>query len=268
MKLHTVTTVLVVCSCIAAVGVASTTLESTFETTPDEAVDLDYDVVPISPDTAGKLDRAMNPGSGAERSASGGGEAESRAAPDSGTSDRQRSNAAESDVEDRRAEQSNDDRPSSASQSANSESGTTAEQSLLDRLLDLLATVLPYLVLFGVLAGVSGVLVRYRDRIAERLRTQTSERTARTTPRELDPDNVVERAWVSVLTAANVDDPARRTPAECADAAVASGLDPDGVERIRRAFEEVRYGDHEVTEARREQVERDLSRLNLAGGRR
>ena len=270
MKLHTVTTVLVVCSCIAAVGVASTTLETTFETTPDEAVDLDYETVPISPDDAGKLKRAMTQSDeGAERNrpAAGEGGGEPRANPGAGEANRQQSRPADGERRDQRADPSDGDRSSGASESSSDDGsgGTSTDESLLDELLDLLATWLPSLVVLGVLTAAAVLLFRHRDRIVRLLATPATEREGAAAPREPEPRNAVERAWVSVLAAADVDDPWRRTTAECAAAAVESGLDPDGVERLRRVFEEVRYGGGEVTAARRRRMERGLSQLDLAG---
>nr|WP_231751595.1 DUF4129 domain-containing protein [Halogeometricum sp. CBA1124] len=124
---------------------------------------------------------------------------------------------------------------------------------------------MPSLVVLGVLAAAAVLLFRHRDRIVRLLTTPATEREGAAAPREPEPRNAVERAWVSVLAAADVDDPWRRTTAECAAAAVESGLDPDGVERLRRVFEEVRYGGGEVTAARRRRMERGLSQLDLAG---
>jgi hypothetical protein len=266
MKLHTVTTVLVVCSCIAAVGVASTTLETTFETNPDEVVDLDYETVPISPDDAGKLKRAMTQSdAGAERNQPAAGESgdEPRANPGAGEEERRQTNPAGGESRDQRADPADGDRSSGASESSDDGSGdTSTNESLLDRLLDLLAAWLPYLV---VLAATSALLFRYRGRIVRFFGTSTLERERPAASRKPEPQNAVERAWLSVLAAADVDDPWQRTPAECATAAVESGLDPDGVERLRRVFEEVRYGGGEVTAERRRRMERGLSQLDLAG---
>lgn len=300
MTPHRVTTVLVALSCIAAVGVAATTLETTFETDPDDAVDLDYEVVPINPDDAGSLDRAMSAaksdeGEGASAAVSGakpgapapGDGAERRRRVDGG-SDADGHRQARRAGEDRpdRAAESGDGRPSdgdaasgddrsdaaagssdsSSSSSSSSDDGTTQTpgQNWLDRLLSLLASWLPALVVLAVVVASAAVLVRYRERIVRRLRAPPADRGA-STPRPLDPDpeNAVERAWVAVLAAADVDDPRRRTPGECAAAAVASGLDPEGVERLRRVFEEVRYGGREVTPERRRRAERGLDRLDL-----
>lgn len=260
MKLHTVTAVLVAFSCIAAVGVASTTLETTLSTNPDEVIDLNYDNLPISPQDAGELQRSMtNAESGSEQE-----RPDSRA----GEADEQRSAEASDDGSERQSTsggESSGGANAQSSQSQSSESGgePTTEESWLDMLLDFLATWLPLFVGLAVVVAVAILISRYRDRIDRLLRPPASRRADPTPPRTPEPQNAVERAWLSVLTAGDVEDPWRRTPGECASAAVESGLDPDGVDRLRRVFEEVRYGDCEVTESRRRRMERGLSQLDV-----
>ncbi|ELZ30947.1 hypothetical protein C474_10811 [Halogeometricum pallidum JCM 14848] len=248
MNLRTVATALVVLSCIASVGVASTTLETSLSTNPDEVVDLDYNTVPISPDTAGDLKRAMT-GQGSEaavqRSANGDGDGQSRVG------------AAE---EEQRSADSNGQSNDQQSQSQ-SESQSDATREWLDVFMDFLETFLPLFAALAALLGVAVLLARYGDRLARRLGGD-ADRQEPTGARELEPQNAIERAWVSVLSRADVEDPWRRTPEECASAAVESGFDPEGVERLRRVFEEVRYGDREVTDERVRRMEDGLSRFD------
>lgn len=255
MNLRTVATALVVLSCIASVGVASTTLETSLSTNPDEVVNLDYDTVPISPDTAGDLKRAMT-GQGSEtavqRSVNGDSDEQSRV----GAAEEERRSA------DAASGQSNDQRSQSQSESESDGSETTdATREWLDVLTDFVETFLPLFAALAALLGVAVLLARYGDRLARRLGGD-SERQKPTGATELEPRNAVERAWVSVLSRADVEDPWRRTPEECASAAVESGFDPEGVERLRRVFEEVRYGDREVTDERVRRMEEGLSRFD------
>lgn len=254
MNLRTVATALVVLSCIASVGVASTTLETSLSTNPDEVVDLNYDTVPISPDTAGDLKRAMT-GQGSEasvqRSANGDGEGQPRV----GAAEEERRSSDSS-----AGGQANEQRSQSRSESDGTEA-TDATREWLDVFMDFLETFLPLFVALAVLLGVAVLLARYGDGLARRL-DGDADRGAPAGSPELEPRNAVERTWASVLAAADVEDPWRRTPEECASAAVESGFDPEGVERLRRVFEEVRYGDREVTDARVRRMEEGLSQFD------
>lgn len=250
MNLRTVATALVVLSCIASVGVASTTLETSLSTNPDEVVNLDYDTVPISPDTAGDLKRAMT-GQGSEasvqQSSNGDGDGQSSV----GAAEEER--------------QSSDSSGQSNEQQSQSQSDVTEEtdptREWLDVFMDFLEAFLPLFAALAVLLGVAVLLARYGDGLARRLGGDADRRETAGTL-ELEPQNAVERTWASVLAAADVEDPWRRTPEECASAAVESGFDPEGVERLRRVFEEVRYGGCEVTDARVRRMEEGLSRFD------
>lgn len=253
MKIHTVTAVLVAVSCIAAVGVASTTLETTLSTNPDEVIDLNYENLPISPQDAGELQRSMT-------SAEAGNEQERPATRTGDADERQAASGGESSGG---ASAQSSQSQSSQSQSSDSGGDPTMEESWLDMLLDFLATWLPLFVALAVVVAVAILASRYRDRIDRLLRPPATRRADAAPQRTPEPQNAVERAWLSVLAAGDVEDPWHRTPGECASAAVESGLDPDGVERLRRVFEEVRYGDCEMTEARRRRMERGLSQLDV-----
>jgi len=54
--------------------------------------------------------------------------------------------------------------------------------------------------------------------------------------------NAVYEAWDEMAAAVDVSDPATATPGEFADAAVATGADPDAVADLTAVFEAVRYG--------------------------
>ncbi|QKY20852.1 DUF4129 domain-containing protein [Halolamina sp. CBA1230] len=74
-------------------------------------------------------------------------------------------------------------------------------------------------------------------------------------------DNEVFRAWVEMTHHLAVDHPESSTPAEFAAAAVDAGMSPDDVRELTDLFEEVRYGDHEVTEEREQRATAALRRI-------
>jgi len=82
---------------------------------------------------------------------------------------------------------------------------------------------------------------------------------------DLDPENEVEHAWVTMVRALGIARPWTKTPGECAQAAVAAGMDREAVEAITRAYEAVRYGDEPVTERHVRQARRGLRRLDGRG---
>lgn len=73
--------------------------------------------------------------------------------------------------------------------------------------------------------------------------------------------NEVFRAWAEMTTHLAVEHPESSTPAEFAAAAVDAGMDPDDVRELTDLFEEVRYGDREVTETREQRATAALRRI-------
>jgi hypothetical protein len=260
MKLQSVLTVLVALSCVASVGVASTTLETSLSSSPDDAVDLDYDVVPISPDDASKLKRAMTgqaDGDSGSADAERDGATDRQRSADAAESSRQRSESTGGGASERNRQSQRDSQTS-----RDDRSGTSADRSLFERLLSLLRAWLPVFLGLAAAVALAVAVARYGDRILERVRQFGTESDPPERPLEPAPRNEVERAWVTVLSKAGVEDPWRRTPAECAAAAVDNGLDPEGVACLRSVFEEVRYGGCEVTDDRRRRLRQGLSRLD------
>jgi hypothetical protein len=97
--------------------------------------------------------------------------------------------------------------------------------------------------------GMTGVVGYYRRRIwrvvaSRRTDTDSSDPTAAV---EIDPETEIERAWVELLTHAGVQQPWRQTPQECARIAIETGYDSTAVNRLRRAFEDTRYGGSDPT---------------------
>ncbi|GAB7093946.1 hypothetical protein JCM30237_10980 [Halolamina litorea] len=73
--------------------------------------------------------------------------------------------------------------------------------------------------------------------------------------------NEVYRAWVEMTEHLAVERPQSSTPAEFAAAAVDAGMAPDDVRELTDLFEEVRYGDREVTEERERRAAAALRRI-------
>ncbi|MFA1610314.1 DUF4129 domain-containing protein [Halobellus rubicundus] len=81
---------------------------------------------------------------------------------------------------------------------------------------------------------------------------------------EADVGNEVYRAWVEMTNHLDVDRPESCTPGEFAAAAVDAGMDRDDVAELTRLFEEVRYGDEDVTDLRAERAVSALRRIESA----
>ncbi|MFC6826996.1 DUF4129 domain-containing protein [Halopelagius fulvigenes] len=257
MNVRAIATLVVAFACITSVGVASTTLQSSVSSTPDEVINVGHDLIPLSQSDTGTLKRAMTgeEGSGgASTKKSSDGSMTKQASGGDGSEQRhQRRDDGSSGQQQKDVEKN---KPAGSSSSE----GNQPEQSVggIGEIPDPGQSWLPLLAAVLVLA----LLVYYRDRVASFLEP----------PEGNDPDepvgvpapkNDIERAWLTVVGATRVDNPWRKTPAECAAAAVENGLDPDAVQRIRRVFEEVKYGEREVTEDRRDEVRRNLARLDV-----
>jgi hypothetical protein len=74
-------------------------------------------------------------------------------------------------------------------------------------------------------------------------------------------DNEVFRAWAEMTEHLAVEHPESSTPAEFATAAVDAGMQPDDVRELTDLFEEVRYGDRDVTEERERRATDALRRI-------
>ncbi|WEL22187.1 DUF4129 domain-containing protein [Halorhabdus sp. BNX81] len=78
---------------------------------------------------------------------------------------------------------------------------------------------------------------------------------------ESTADNAVYEAWIEMTDALAVADPETTTSGEFADAAVDAGMDPEHVRELTRLFEDVRYGDASVSQARAERARAALERI-------
>lgn len=243
--------------CIAAFGAAATTLESSLSSAPEDLVDPDYGNLPFDREDVSELSEELRAAEEEER------ESETSKPAAEGSGDPQPSSGG--GVEDPRSVESGaSGRPDSAGEGP-------VERSLLERLLALLRSLWPLLILLLV----GALAYRYRERLRALLAALLGgivspagdSRPPESDPwADLDPSNDVERAWVSMVRAAGLSRPWTKTPAECADEAVSSGMDPEGVRTITEAYEEVRYGVGEPTDRHERLAREGLRRIGL--GRR
>jgi len=84
------------------------------------------------------------------------------------------------------------------------------------------------------------------------------------TPRAAD--NAIYRAWGEMVTLLGVGDPQEATPRQFEATAIEEGMDPDDVHVLTETFEEVRYGDAPLTEARRKRAVAALERIEATHG--
>jgi preprotein translocase subunit SecG len=276
------TLLLAVC-CIGAAGVSATTLSSTLEQEPDDVVDIDFSKLPIGEEGGKAAEGALN-GEGKEKAKiakEGSKDNSDLRTRGSSNQDGENAPSSESDDEGKEGPAKSSEREAE-SQAAQSEDsgrqfgagggkgmGTGGKPSLLQRLLNLLMDLLPLLLLVLALA----LAYRYRYHLlALALAIKgvllgdevTSSSSATAWPDQV-PSNEVHRAWLSMVSETGIDDPQRRTPSECATAAIEEGHDPGAVQTLTETFEEVRYGGKPVTDERRERARKGLDRIGGGG---
>lgn len=255
--------------CVAAFGTAATTLDSTVSDSPGDVVNPDYGSLPFEQEDVAELREELQ--AIKERS----GEAQTSKPADSGPTEPQSDSGATEpqseprpgDGEEQTAPASDSQGParSGASERPDASKQGPAEPSFLDRLLALLASLWPLLALLLV-----GALVyRYRRRIRALLTALAGEaRTPAAVGADVDPwtavdaSNDVERAWIVMVRAAGLSNPRTKTPGECADEAVSSGLDPEAVRGITDAYRAVRYGGASAAGRHERRAQEALRRLD------
>lgn len=247
-------TVAIAALCVLAIGTASTTLESSLSTDPDEVIDPDYERLPFDSDDV--RDVREEAGDGDDNEATVGGDGDG----DDGGGDGE-SGGGGSDTGG-----TGGGGESTANQS---ESGPfVPPPDLLDRLLALLRELLPLVLLAGLLAVGAALAYRHADRLLALL-AALSPSDANDPERDDgddwppgEPSNEVATAWLAMVRSLDVERLRSKTPAECAAVAREAGMNPDAVDALTRTFEEVQYGGAPITAERRRRVRRGLRTLS------
>ncbi|WP_396613801.1 DUF4129 domain-containing protein (plasmid) [Haloferax sp. S1W] len=250
--------------CLFVIGSAAGSLESAVDSSPSDAIDLDYASLPVDKGEASEIKReyqsftsnSNEQSEPAEKESDGDSEKQS-ARPSDGGEDQSRASATEL------TEQL-------------SSTGTNDPRDALGKLLDALRALLSTLV--NVLVAALGVVavalvVKYRARIAARF-PSVADRFGRSTSEDTDddvvppatPQNEVTEAWYEMVQQLSLDSEEALTPRERAATAYRDGVDASTVWSLTEVFEEVKYGGAPVTEERRERARRCLDRLRHTDG--
>ena len=201
---------------ITSLSVASTTLETSLTTDPDDEINPDWDTLPIGQDDAAAIQESIE--SGGEESAGGAG---------SGSADGAGSAVDEPSLFDRLI-------------------------ALLSRLFRLLLPIAA-IAAAALAYRYREALIDFFGRDS-RTTPATEPRSAAGHWPGTTPEHDVDRAWVEVIRRLKPDRPETTTPDECRALARVRGADRDAVESIVSAFERVHYGgcsvDTEIDRAR------------------
>ncbi|WP_335998595.1 DUF4129 domain-containing protein [Halorientalis halophila] len=275
------TSLLIALVCFGAVGVSASTLSSSVAADPSEALDPDYELIPVAGDGLERLDSAVAQ-NGDQRAAGGGDGDDGSGGDDSGDDDERADPGAEGEQEadesdpdgSEESEQSNDGAGSDGGggggeQEAEAQSGGPSMSGGLG-LFDQRFTIADLLTLLGLallLLATAWVVYRYRDRIRALL-AQPDEEAVEDGPTVLTDgpppdDNEVFESWEALVSSLDVAEPHTLTTRECADAASDEGFDREEIERLRLVFEDVRYGGRPVTDGRRRRARTARERLDI-----
>ncbi len=248
MNRQSVPPLLIALLSISALGIASTTLDTTLTTEPDDEINPNWDRLPIGQGDAAIIQEEIR---GDEREET----EQEQTEQEQETADE----ASEFNLD--RVGQSGEHDERDEGFGAGTGAAGGSEQTLYDRLLALLAMLLRTLIpLLGMLA-VGALLYRYREMLLSLLSTDTAEEpeTDAETGRwpTVEPSHIVDQAWVTLVQRVSPEHPETMTTAECRALARERGFDATAVDAITTAFERVHYGGGSVSE------EADLARAGL-----
>jgi len=231
---------------ITAVGLSASTLSASMSTDPAEAVDVQWELLPLGEDSQGEIqsaaedvDERYRQGADGDAGSQGDGDGDAQQ-PDSKAGDGQQEqpgDPGDSASQGERAGES-ERRADSAGKQGDERAGQSASDS--DSGLAPVGPPWSLLLWLALLVGVVILAYRYRERLRRIVWGGPADPTAQVLAPA--PQNDVERAWVELVERAGVDRPHTRTPRDCARRAVERGFDPGQVDRLRRTFEDVRYG--------------------------
>jgi hypothetical protein len=246
---------------IAAVGLSASTLASSMSTDPADAVDVQWDTLPLGDDSQGEIESAaQNVDETYRQGGAGDGESQSGGSGDSqGQDSKPGDGAPEQRAGDRagdRSEQSGTG--DTGADSADQQAGQSDSAS--DSALGPVGPPWSLLRWLALLLAAVILAYRYRDRLRRAVGRGADGPAAESLAPA--PQNDVERAWVELVERAGVDRPRTRTPRDCARRAVERGFDPGDVERLRRTFEDVRYGTTPPTDEQARRARETLASLD------
>ena len=253
---------------IAAVGLSASTLAASMSTDPSDAVDVQWELLPLGEDSQGEIESAaedvderyrQGASGDAEGQGDGSGDAQQ---PDSKAGDgsqEQREREDDGEPQSRGERAGGDDRSAdSAAQQGEEQAGQSGSNS--DSGLAPVGPPWSLLLWLALLVAVVILAYRYRERLHRAIRGDPDEPVAQVLAPA--PQNDVERAWVELVERAGVDRPHTRTPRDCARRAVERGFDPGQVDRLRRTFEDVRYGTQPPSDEQARLARETLARLD------
>ncbi|WP_254279271.1 DUF4129 domain-containing protein [Haloarcula marina] len=234
MNVERVVSVAVACLVVVAVGLSASTLDESMSTDPGDAIDPEYDALPIGEEQAGDVEAAAKGLHEQYENQRDGSVRRPERAESGPTSQSQQSQQS-----------------SQSSQSSDGQSGADSSetQGQTERPTDPGPDWWAILTGLALVAAVLGLTYRYRRRIVALLGTVVGaeRRSGEVSEMVPNPTNGVQRAWVELLRRAGITDPRTRTPRDCARRAVETGFDADAVDRLRHTFEEVQYGQTQPT---------------------
>lgn len=252
---------------ITSLSVASTTLETSLTTDPDDEINPDWDSLPIGPGDAAAIQESIE-GGGEESTDSGDPtDVDPNDGDTGGGADGDPGGGADGDPGGEAGGGEDSAIAGSSGGGDGTGSGSTADTgsagdkpSLVDRLIALLSLFLRYLLPIVAILAVAALAYRYRDVLAgffgrdSRPTPATESRPAAGRWPGTAPEHDVDRAWVEMIRRLNPDRPETTTPDEARALSRVRGVDRDAVESIVSAFEHVHYGgcsvDAEIDRAR------------------
>ncbi|WP_338729763.1 DUF4129 domain-containing protein [Haladaptatus sp. DJG-WS-42] len=237
--------------CILSVGFASTTLDDSVETKPEDVINIDYDKLPINPQEAEEFkgDSVTT----ADPESTGTPSTESKTETQGQTATPGEGNEELSDPQSGAENQQ-------TQTSGQGSSPRLIEESLLDKLLSLLMTLLPFVLIGAVLA----VAVKKRETIAGWLETAERNDPVSTQPTVVArPENEVYHAWHEVASAIPYERRKAMTPDEVAAALRdETELKDELLMELTKTFKRIRYGGAPVTDDDRALAARVEDQLN------
>lgn len=245
MSRSRVVPVLIALLAVSALGVTATSLETTLTTDPDEAIDPNWDRLPIGEGDAAVIKQEMNEGNGDETGASAADDADG--ATDGSGGDGEGAAAPLPDRDEMRESRGSDEDAGGIG-FASERVPDPREPSRLDSLLSLFVAILRVLLPVVATLALAVLAYRYRGKLQSLLGpksvdevTSESALESEAWPRA-DPSNVVDRAWLTMVRRVDPERPETTTTAECRAIARDRPMDTEAVEAIATAFERVHYG--------------------------